>query len=71
MRIQRLSYLVIAGVVAGAASLSFTAGARAACNETWKPVCGTVGNQQHTFTNACWAKAQKAKHVHKGQCKWK
>jgi len=61
----------MAGLVVAAVSVSFTASARAACDEMWKPVCGTVDGHQRTFSNACWAKMAKAKHVHKGACKWK
>ena len=73
MRIQRLSYLALAGFTAVVISLSFSSNARAAaCDEVWKPVCGKVaGGYQHTFTNLCWAKMEKAKHIHKGACKWK
>jgi hypothetical protein len=71
MRIQRLSCLAMAGFVAAAMSVSLIGSARAACDETWKPVCGKVDGYQHTFTNKCWAKMQKAKDIHKGECKWK
>ncbi len=72
MRVQSLSCLAMAGLVAAAMSISFTGSARAAaCDEVWKPVCGTVNGSQHTFTNMCWAKTEKATKIHKGECKWK
>jgi hypothetical protein len=72
MRIQRLSYLALAGFTAAAISVSLSGNARAAaCDEVWKPVCGKVDGYQHTFTNLCWAKMEKAKSIHKGACKWK
>jgi hypothetical protein len=69
MRIQRLSYLALAGFIAATISVSFSGNARAACDEVWKPVCGKVNGYQHTFTNLCWAKMEKAKGIHKGACK--
>jgi hypothetical protein len=73
MRIQRLSCVaILAAVVAVTMSMPFGSSARAAmCDEVWMPVCGTVNGMQRTFSNACWAKMAKAKHVHKGACKWK
>jgi len=67
-----LSCLAMAGLVATAMSVSFTGSARAAaCDEVWKPVCGKVNGYQHTFTNMCWAKMEKATNIHKGECKRK
>jgi 5-methylcytosine-specific restriction endonuclease McrA len=72
MRLQALSYLAVAGLVAAAVSLPLggTASA-AACNDMWKPVCGKVGGFERTYSNKCWAKMNKAVILHNGVCKWK
>jgi hypothetical protein len=64
---------LLAGLVAAATSMSLPDNARAAevCSLDWKPVCGAVNNWQRTYSNACWAKANKAKILYDGACKWK
>jgi hypothetical protein len=72
MRLQNVSCFVLAAGLAAAVMLfSVNSASAAVCGEVWKPVCGTVDGQQRTFTNLCWAKAAKAKHIHTGACKWK
>jgi len=63
---------LLAGLLATGIALSSTESARAAgaCNDTWKPVCGSVNGWKRTFSNACWAKMSGAKKLHKGVCKW-
>lgn len=39
------------------------------CNFEYKPVCGVLGGKKRTFSNACWAKREGAKHVKPGACK--
>ena len=39
------------------------------CNFEYKPVCGVVGGKKVTFSNACWAKREGAKHIKPGACK--
>lgn len=39
------------------------------CNFEWKPVCGVVDGKKRTFSNACWAKREGAKHIKNGACK--
>jgi hypothetical protein len=65
---------LLAGLVAATASMSAPEKARAAtevCGQDWKPVCGSVNNWQRTYSNACWARANKAKILYDGACKWK
>jgi hypothetical protein len=39
------------------------------CNFEYKPVCGVVDSKKRTFSNACWAKREGAKHIKNGACK--
>lgn len=39
------------------------------CNFEYKPVCGVIGGKKRTFSNACWAKREGARHIKPGACK--